>query len=514
MRTVVALYDRFEDAQRAVQALNERGFRREEINLIASDANGEYTRGLEGQTTATETDAPAGGAAAGAGIGAALGGLGGLLVGLGALAIPGIGPVLAAGPIVAALTGAGIGAVAGGLIGALVDLGIPEEHANIYAEGLRRGGVLVTIRTDDHMADEARMVLNQYDPVDIETRSRAWESGTAGGSSNTDAAGERIYDRSAAVPVTGALDADDSFHGDTVLDDGTTGQDATVVGGMGSIGQNYPRTPDTGPTSFDADQTDRRDPEMHQHDTHLSSAAGNDWDTSSAYDRDSSMARDTDFNRDSEMGGVGSYHDVDPNQMASSESGRNRGTGAWDSQPDMGGTGTSDADRPGSVYSRDTNRAGGTIPMTGGDSGYDMDDEPTVLRESEVTHMDEHMREDIFGKDRAGMPTEIPVTGGGMAEDVDMALEDDLLEDDWDTYDSAFQNDYQARYGTSGFGYMYYQPAYRFGYDLSRDQYYYGYDWERLEPEARSEWERRGLAGAWDDVKDAVRHAWENVTNR
>lgn len=95
MRTVVALYDRFEDAQSAIQALNDSGFHREDINLLASDEHGEYSRGLD-----TTAEAGAEGAATGAGIGAVLGGLGGLLVGLGALAIPGIGPVLAAGPIV------------------------------------------------------------------------------------------------------------------------------------------------------------------------------------------------------------------------------------------------------------------------------------------------------------------------------------------------------------------------------------------------------------------------------
>ena len=80
----------------------------------------------------------------------------GLLVGIGALAVPGIGPVLAFGPLAAAIgataAGAGLGAAAGGIIGALVGLGIPEEDANFYAEGVKRGGVLVTVRADDARA--------------------------------------------------------------------------------------------------------------------------------------------------------------------------------------------------------------------------------------------------------------------------------------------------------------------------------------------------------------------------
>jgi uncharacterized protein (TIGR02271 family) len=105
-----------------------------------------------------------------------LGGLGGLLVGLGALAIPGIGPVLAAGPLVSALAGAGIGAATGGLLGALVNAGIPEEHAGYYAEGVRRGGTLVTVQTDDDMAQTAVDILNRFGPVDVNRRSAEWRS--------------------------------------------------------------------------------------------------------------------------------------------------------------------------------------------------------------------------------------------------------------------------------------------------------------------------------------------------
>jgi uncharacterized protein (TIGR02271 family) len=109
--------------------------------------------------------------------------LGGLLVGLGALTIPGIGPVLAAGPLAAAvsgLVGAGVGAVAGaaagGLLGALVDMGIPEEQAGIYAEGVRRGGTLVTVETEDRDLDRVRDVMNRHDPVDIDERASQWRS--------------------------------------------------------------------------------------------------------------------------------------------------------------------------------------------------------------------------------------------------------------------------------------------------------------------------------------------------
>lgn len=188
-RTVVALYDDFTTANDVVRDLVDHGFAREDISLMASDATGEYGSYLGDETRVDyETSATASGAGVGAGIGAVLGGLGGLLVGLGALAIPGIGPVVAAGPLAAALSGlagAGVGAVAGGvtggLIGALVDMGLPEEEAQFYTEGIRRGGTLVTVQTADYMADQARDVMNRYNPVDLNERVSSWrERGWSG----------------------------------------------------------------------------------------------------------------------------------------------------------------------------------------------------------------------------------------------------------------------------------------------------------------------------------------------
>lgn len=188
-RTVVALYDRFEDANDAVRDLVKRDFPREDISLVMNDTEDRYSpylRGDQGSEAAGEyadTTNASEGAGVGAGIGAVVGGLGGLLVGLGALTIPGVGPVLAAGPLAAALSGlagAGVGAVAGGvtggLLGALVDMGIPEETAHYYAEGVRRGGALVTVRTADTTADQVVEVLNDHNPVDINQRAEKWRN--------------------------------------------------------------------------------------------------------------------------------------------------------------------------------------------------------------------------------------------------------------------------------------------------------------------------------------------------
>lgn len=168
--TVTALYDDFNSAQRAVEALVNAGFPHERISLIASDRNEEYARRVEaGDYDEGEVTA---------GDGAAFGAVTGALIGLGAVALPGIGPVIAAGPIASGLLGAGAGAVAGGAVGGvtggLIEMGIDEDTAQGYAEGIRRGGTLVIAHTTDQRTEAAVEVMNRYDPVDMDRRMTAW----------------------------------------------------------------------------------------------------------------------------------------------------------------------------------------------------------------------------------------------------------------------------------------------------------------------------------------------------
>jgi len=182
-KTIVGLFDDFSTAQRVVQELVNAGVGRNDISIVANDAKGEYKQYRAEGSSAAE------GAGAGAVGGGVLGGVLGLLVGVGALAIPGIGPVLAAGPLAAALgtagastlVGAGVGAATGGLIGGLVGLGIPEEDANMYAEGVRRGGTLVTAKVSDDMADRAAQIMDREGTVDLNTVGTTWrQSGWKG----------------------------------------------------------------------------------------------------------------------------------------------------------------------------------------------------------------------------------------------------------------------------------------------------------------------------------------------
>lgn len=170
-RTVVGLFDDFESAQKAANELERAGISRDQISVVAGNESGRYSdyvsgTGELGKTTASK-----------AGTGAAIGGGLGLLAGLAALAIPGFGPVIAIGPIATALAGAGIGAAAGGLIGGLTEAGVPEHHAEYYAEGVRRGGVLVTVRTTDALADRAADLLDDAGALDVDERAAQWQSG-------------------------------------------------------------------------------------------------------------------------------------------------------------------------------------------------------------------------------------------------------------------------------------------------------------------------------------------------
>jgi uncharacterized membrane protein len=174
--TVTALYDDLEQAQEAVGELLEQGFAREQVSVVVTEPAvgtppGEQEAGAPLAADTTE----------GAVTGAVIGGLGGLLVGMAALAIPGIGTVIAAGAITNAIiggaVGAGVGAVAGGLVGALIKMGVTEESARHYAEGVRRGGTLVLVQTEDTPQSEvARRVLDRYDPVDMEERTGQWRA--------------------------------------------------------------------------------------------------------------------------------------------------------------------------------------------------------------------------------------------------------------------------------------------------------------------------------------------------
>ena len=185
MATISRLYDTYEAAAQVARNLLDAGIPHSDVSLVSNNSDNWYSTKSDRGTTkrATETvdrdrdgrDDRAEGAEAGAGIGGVAGGIIGLLTGLGLMAIPGVGPVVAAGWLASTAAGAAAGGAAGGIIGALTQTGTSEEDANAYAEGIRRGGTLVSARVPD--GDRARYeAILDLSSVNIRERGSAWRN--------------------------------------------------------------------------------------------------------------------------------------------------------------------------------------------------------------------------------------------------------------------------------------------------------------------------------------------------
>lgn len=166
-QTITRLYDNSIHAEQALQALRNAGLTEDQVSIVANRSS-DPVNNPEAASDAAE------GAATGAGVGGAVGAGAGLLAGVGLLAIPGIGPVVAAGWLAATALGAVAGAVtggaAGGLVGSLTSDGMSEDHANVYAEGIRRGGSMVTARVPDDRESEVNRILATYPSVEPAAR--------------------------------------------------------------------------------------------------------------------------------------------------------------------------------------------------------------------------------------------------------------------------------------------------------------------------------------------------------
>jgi hypothetical protein len=446
MKTVVGLFDDLTDARDAVDDLVAAGFMRNDISLIASDRDSTYASQMNRDTTVTDADVDlaaeqgAEGALAGALTGGAVGGLAGVLLGLGAFAIPGIGPIIAAGPIVAGLTGAGIGAAVGGLMGALVSWGIPEEEAGYYAEGIRRGGTLVGVKTDESRVDEAVMILNDHNPVDVTERSEFWrESGWTG------------YDANAPA-----------YTGDEI---------AAERGRYGSIGADYDSTLTDSSMSYDSFSS--YSPAFRQHYDTTFGTSGRDYTWyEPGYLYGYTLATDPRYS---------SYNDwntLETEARRGWESSTNAGRGAWEDFKDS------------------VRHAWEEVKDVFDDDNEQMWDD-TTRRD----YASERMSGSTIGSDTAY--SDMARTGTSMGR-----YGDGGNGGNGDTTD--YRSHFNTTYGTTGYDYSRYEPAYRFGNDLASDQYYREYSWYDIEPEVRRHWSESN-EGTWEEFKEAVRHGWERA---
>ncbi len=173
-KTLVTTFADAREAEATVHALHEAGFARDDIGWVSKTEIGDEVAQGEASTVRNS-------ALEGMGVGGALGGLAGLLIGFAALAVPGVGPVVVAGPLVSALAGAGLGAAAGGLIDALVHVGVPKSEAHRYAERVHAGGAIVTVTVDDEEEEQKALEILKMEATahghDVRTRipERAFE---------------------------------------------------------------------------------------------------------------------------------------------------------------------------------------------------------------------------------------------------------------------------------------------------------------------------------------------------
>ena len=310
---LVGLFDDRSTAQGAVQDLVSAGIDRNRISIVASDDSGTTTTlGVD------ESGNIAGeGAASGATSGAVVGGAVGLAIGLGFTFLPFAGFLLA-GPIAGLLTGAVAGAATGGVLGGLIGLGIPRETAELYAEGVRRGGTLVTVQAEASEENQIRDILNRDGAVDVDRRSADWRSN-----------GYTGYDES-AKPYTSAEMANERTRYATPVNSDwndtasapAPSTDATYAGSNAAPGANVVTTtdPNTGYSDKTIGDVDWNDETSHREHFEMNTPSG-DWERHApayAYGRD--LANDPTY-------GTG---DWDTNESRFRSQWEDRNPGTWD----------------------------------------------------------------------------------------------------------------------------------------------------------------------------------------
>lgn len=173
--TVAGVFNEPRHAEMALNELKDAGFTPDQVSVVARDTRETQDMVERSDMAGAETS----GATAGAFLGGITGGIVGWLVGIGALAIPGIGPVVAAGALATTLGGAAVGAVAGGLIGALVGAGIPEDDARSYETHVREGRILITAQARNaEQAREARDAFDRHGGSDVRAYDRTGSANT------------------------------------------------------------------------------------------------------------------------------------------------------------------------------------------------------------------------------------------------------------------------------------------------------------------------------------------------
>ena len=525
-RTIIGLFDTFGEAQSAVEDLMRFGIARDGISLVSRDEqrSAEYEREIGAASGAAE------GAGAGAVGGSLVGGALGLLVGTGLLVIPGIGPVLAAGPLAGAIgtitaaagataLGAGIGAAAGGLLGGLMGAGVPEEDARAYVEGVRRGGTLLTVNAADVEADDVREIMLRNGAIDIGRRADEWRaSGWDDPAIATDATmraqstDPRIR-REDAFPDESLADVDRQVVDPAYTNVDRTGERVKDSRGYAS-GHEQPREHE--PEAFSEFVADDERNFRTPVDTRTGEPGPADPSANRAYRGESynTTAGDTAMSDRQDLmseSSIRSQQYAGADEMGGAMSNMRAGSGS--EQPGRA------ASEPGGsavrIYNRDeTPRDSGDELPAHGDFARGMREEAADPVEPDFArgmHGDSVSERDRVAHDLPGTPHHGDFARG-MRDDDASAREPDFArgQRSFETYDNDFLAHYHSLTGAGGRPYDYYKPGYKFGFDLANDRSHSHDSWTVAERDARQAWER-DARGSWEEFKDAIRYGWEKA---
>jgi len=554
MGTVVGLFETRDEAVAAVEALKEAGFAAGDMSLVMRDRG----EAAEVAVDAGVADASGDAAAKGALGGGLLGGFAGLVLGAGALAIPGIGPIIAAGPIVAMLTGGALGAATGGILGVLTEAGVPDDETEHYRAGVERGGILLSARVPDGREAEARAALGdaglhdrgrhrESREADSEIRHPSELTGTNSDlhskKESTEMATSKHKDEGKGVAGTAGGGAAGALAGAGIgaAVGGPVG--AAVGAGIGAI---------AGSATGAAVDYEAHEPSFRTEYESSAAKGSHKWEEVSpayrygweSHDRPEYQGKSwSQVSSHLKKGwtGHGEYSAFEPYIKNAWERRTSHSTQAGGEavvpvveeelqvgkrKVEKGGvqvkTTVTETPVEADVHLHeehvDVKRRAVDRPVTGADVA--------AFQEGTI-EMKESVEEAVVSK-RARVIEEVVISKQGSDKthkvrdtvrktNVDVHQVDTpavVTDQGFETHRPTFEKHFQTNYAKKGGVTLEeFTPAYRFGHTLATDERYRSGDWATVEPEARKHWETKN-EGTWAEFKDAVHHAWDKARGK
>ncbi len=555
MGTVVGLFETRDQAVGAVDALKKAGFAADDMSILMRDSGQAADVAVDAGITDSTGDAAATGALGGG----LLGGLAGLVLGAGALAIPGIGPIIAAGPIAAMLTGGALGAATGGIIGALTEAGIPEDEATHYQSGVERGGILLSVKAPDGREAEARDVLKRGGLHDLKHHRSKWEKDPKyrydieahPDLSQTTKAKTKKGDTAMATEKTDLKGTAGTAGGGTAGALAGAGIGAVVGGPVGAaVGAGIGAV--TGAAAGATVDYESHEPALRkEYESTLAKskkgATAHSWEQVSpayryaweSHDRPEYQGKAySQVSSDLKKGwtGTGSYADYEPHVKA-----------AWERRASQTLASGGEAVVPVveeelQVGKRKVEKGAVQVKTrvteTPVEESVNLHEEHVKVKRRAVDRpvgdadvaafqegtieLKESAEEAVVSK-KARVVEEVVVSKEGSDKtqtvrdkvrrtDVDVQQVDTPEVVTYESFEPEFRKHHKAHFA-KGSTYDDYAPAYQFGHTLAGDERYRTAEWTTVEPQARKSWEAKHK-GTWEEFKDSIRHSWDKVRGK